>query len=127
MTRTRFEILNKIKDYDGGATSLLEKFVKYNEETSNLLIPKKENIKINIISAESRIIVARDKVNVAFIIYSKKYRDNNQDNLRHAEEKLQSEYDNIASEELESDIQRIMQANKLSKYATSWKLINKIT
>ena len=41
MTRNRFEILNKNKEYDGSATSLYEKFVKANDETSNLLIPKK--------------------------------------------------------------------------------------
>ena len=41
MTRNRFEILNKNKEYDGSATSLYENVVKANDETSNLLIPKK--------------------------------------------------------------------------------------
>ena len=127
MTRNRFEILNKNKDCDGSATSLYENFVKANDETSNLLIPKKEKLKIKIISEDTRIIDARDKVNVAFSIYSKTPTDSNQDTLRHAKQKLQSEYDNIESEELDRDIQGIEQANKLSKHAASWKLINKIT
>ena len=40
-----FEILNKNKDCDRSATSLCDNFVKVNEETSNLLIPKKEKLK----------------------------------------------------------------------------------
>ena len=95
MTRNRFEILNKNKECDGSATSLYENFVKANDETSNLLIPKKEKLKIKIISEDTRIIDARDKVNVAFSIYSKTPTDSNQDILRHAKQKLQSEYDNI--------------------------------
>ena len=127
MTRNRFEILNKNKDCDGSATSLYENFVKANDEKSNLLIPKKEKLKIKIISEYTRIIDARDKVNVALSIYSKTPTDSNQDTLRHAKQKLQSEYDNIESEELDRYIQGIEQANKLSKHAASWKLINKIT
>ena len=127
MTRNRFEILNKNKECDGSATSLYEDFVKANDETSNLLIPKKENLKIKIISEDTRIIDARDKVNVAFSIYSKTPTYSNQDTLRIAKQKLQSEYDNIESEELDRDIQGIEQANKLSKHAASWKFINKIT
>ena len=38
-----------------------------------------------------------------------------------------SNLNNIESEELDRDIQGIEQANKLSKHAASWKLINKIT
>ena len=125
ISRNRFEILNKNKECDGVATSLYENFVNANDETSNLLIPKKEKLKIKIISEDTRIIYARDKVNVAFSIYSKTPTDSNQDTLRHA--KLQSEYDNIESEELDRNIQGIEQANKLSKHAASWKLINKIT
>ena len=111
MTQNRFEILIKNKDCDGSATSLYENFVKANDETSNLLIPKKEKLKIKIISEDTIIIDAKG----------------NQDTLRHAKQKLISEYDNIESEELDRDIQGIEQANKLSKHAASWKLINKIT
>ena len=90
MTRNRFEILNKNKECDGSATSLYENCIKANDETSNLLIPKKEKLKIKIISEDTRIIDARDKVNVAFSIYSKTPTDSNQDNLRNAKQKLQS-------------------------------------
>ena len=105
MTRNRFEILNKNKHCDESATYLYDNFVKANDETSNLLIPKKEKLKIKIISEDTRIIDARDKVNVSFSIYSKTPTDINQDTLRHAKQKLQSEYDNIESEELDRDIQ----------------------
>ena len=126
MTRNIFEILNKNKDCGGSATYLYGNFVKANDETSNLLIPKKEKLKIKIISEDTRIIDARDKVSVAFSIYSKTPTDSNQDTLRHAKQKLQSDYDNIESEELDRDIQGIEQANNPSKHAASWKLINKI-
>ena len=92
ITRNRFEILNKNKDCDGSVTYLYENFV---DETSNQLIPKKEKLKIKIISEDTRIIAARDKVNVAFSIYSKTPTVSNQDTLRHAKQKLHSEYDNI--------------------------------
>ena len=64
MTRNRFEIVNKNKDCDESSISLYYNFVKSNEETSNLLIPKKEKLKIKNISEDTRIIVARYKVNV---------------------------------------------------------------
>ena len=90
MTRNRFEILNKNKECYGSATPIYENVVKANDETSNLLIPKKEHLKIKIISEDTRIIDARDRVNVAFSIYSKTPTDSNQDTLRHAQQKLQS-------------------------------------
>ena len=64
MSRNRFEIVNKKIGCDGRATSLYENFVKSNEETSNLPIPKKKKLKIKIILENTRIADARDKVNV---------------------------------------------------------------
>ena len=72
ITRNRFKMLYKNKECDGIPTSLYDNFVKANDATSTLLIPKKEKLKINIISEDTRIIVSRDKVNVAFSIYSKR-------------------------------------------------------
>ena len=83
MTRNRFEILNKNNECDGSATSLYDNFVKDNEETSNLLIPNKEKLKIKIISEDTRIIAARDKVNVDFSTYSKTPTGSNQYTLRY--------------------------------------------
>ena len=106
---TNYGCLNHENGFKGDLELFGYNFVKANDKTSNLLIPKKEKLKIKIISEDTRIIDARDKVNVAFSIYSKTPTDSNQDTLRHAKQKLQSEYDNIESEELDRDIQVIEQ------------------
>ena len=108
-------------------TSLYDTFVNFNGEISIILIKKKDNQKIKIISEDTRIIYFRDKVNVYFSIYSKTPIDSNQVTLRHEQEKLKSEYDNIESQELDGDVQGLSRQIIISKYAANWKLINTIT
>lgn len=109
------------------ATEDYECFIQANKEATAQSIPKKQSRKKKRLSADPRIVSAREKVNNAFKTYSISQTNEHHELLQQEKRALQDAYDKIHEEELSSFIRKVETADTNSKHGQSWRLINEIT
>ena len=122
--RNRYDELSKPEN---NISESYDNFIKANIEAASLLIPKKKKKDSKDISKDVRIIVARKRVQDAFLEFSITSSSANEIQLQNMKEELRQIYTAIHEEELDTMIQQIETCNTNYKHGESWRLINSIT
>ena len=109
------------------ATERYDHLIQANKEAAKELLPVKKTNKKKCLSTDPRVVEARQNIQIAFTEYVTDSNTESQAKLQEEKVNLQSIYDKIIEEELESMIRRVENADDKSKHGERWRLINDIS
>ena len=122
--KNRFDLLARD---DQTPTERYQSFLDANNETSQLLLPKKENKKGNRIVNDPRIQAARVELKQRRERYHQDATEDNRISVQDGKQKLEEAYTATQEELLESRIRELEEHSDHGRHAKSWATINDIT